>query len=68
MTIMKNNEMTYEMALDVLREYQEWRRYDGPMPDSPPQPNPFIVGMAIDVAIALLASHTNKTDKEYYGG
>jgi hypothetical protein len=62
--------MDRKQALEVLREYQEWRRYDGPMVESPPQPDAFIVGQAIDTAIQALSEQVEpkKQEKEYYGG
>lgn len=60
--------MNRKTAIEVLKDYQEWRRFDGPMPDSPPQPDPFIVGKAIDYAISFMSSKDAKPEKEYYGG
>lgn len=41
--------MTNPQALQVLQQYQRWRRYDGPSPD------PKQIGVALDVAIKHLA-------------
>ena len=61
--------MTKKQALEILQDYQEWRRYDGPMVESPPQPIPSLVGQAIDLAISLLKEQVEpKKQKEYYGG
>ena len=62
--------MTKKQALEILKDYQEWRRYDGPMVESPPQPIPSLVGQAIDLAISLLKEQVEnkKPQKEYYGG
>ena len=59
--------MNRKTAIEVLKDYQEWRRFDGPMPDSPPQPDPFIVGEAIDFAIRVLSEKGAKPEREYYG-
>ena len=63
---MKKEEIKF--ALDVLEDFQEWRRYDGPITDSPPQPDPYVVGMAIDSAIAILKGLVSEPSREYYGG
>ena len=60
--------MTNKQALEVLRDYQDWRRSDCMDPCCPPQPDAFIVGEAIDVAITMLESLVSKVDKDYYGG
>ena len=61
--------MDKKQALEILQDYQEWRRYDGPMVESPPQPIPPLVGQAIDLAISLLKEQVEpKKQKEYYGG
>lgn len=46
--------MTQEQALKILEEYQAWRRYDGPIQDSPTMQEPKLIGEAIDVAIDKL--------------
>ena len=46
--------MDNKTALSVLTDYQEWRRYNGPITDSPPMPDPKVIGMAIDKAIETL--------------
>ena len=61
--------MDKKQALEILQDYQEWRRYDGPMVESPPQPIPSLVGQAIDTAIQALSEQVEpKKQKEYYGG
>ena len=60
--------MDRKTALEVLKDYQSWRRYDGPITDSPDMPDPKIIGDAIDVAIETLEGSTPKPIKEYYGG
>jgi hypothetical protein len=60
--------MNRETAIEILKDYQEWRRFDGALPDSPPMPDPFIVGKAIDFAIEYLSGKATKPEKEYYGG
>ena len=59
--------MDRKTALEVLKDYQQWRRYNGPITDSPQMPDPKIIGEAIDVAIEAL-QESNKPTKEYYGG
>lgn len=60
--------MDRKTALGVLKDYQYWRRYDGPIEDSPDMPNPTIIGKAIDVAIHELERLCQEPpEKEYYG-
>lgn len=55
-------------ALKVLKDYQSWRRYNGPIEDSPDMQNPTIIGEAIDVAIHELERLCQEPPlKEYYG-
>lgn len=55
-------------ALEVLKDYQYWRRYDGPITDSPQMQDPKIIGEAIDVAIHELERLCQEPpEKEYYG-
>lgn len=62
--------MDKKQALEILQDYQEWRRYDGPMDESPAMQDPKVIGQAIDVAISLLKEQVEnkKPQKEYYGG
>ena len=62
--------MNREHALQILRNFQEWRRWDGDIfdPNAPAMPHPFLVGQAIDIAINALVNLTTKPEKEYYGG
>ena len=61
--------MDNKTALSILKDYQEWRRYNGPIAESPPMPDPKVIGMAIDQAIAVMESVTScNKPKEYYGG
>lgn len=68
--------MTHKQALRILRQFQEWRRYDGPTNEDladcgllssfkekvslPVQPQPKAIGKALDVAIKVLAAGTEK--------
>ncbi len=45
--------MTPAEAAEVLRKYNEWRRWDSDE-ESPPMPNTTTIGEAIDIAIAAL--------------
>ena len=61
--------MDRKTALEVLKDFQSWRRYNGPITDSPPMPDPKLVGQAIDVAIHTLENNCQEQPKkEYYGG
>jgi len=60
--------MDRKTALEVLKDYQYWRRYDGPITDSPQMQDPKIIGEAIDVAIHELERLCQEPpEKEYYG-
>ena len=59
--------MDRKTALEVLKKHQAWRRYNGPIEDSPDMQDPAIIGKAIDVAIEALICLTSKPDREYYG-
>lgn len=60
--------MDRKTALEVLTAYQVWRRYNGPIEDSPDMPNPTITLEAIDVAIHELERLCQEPpEKEYYG-
>lgn len=60
--------MDRKTALEILKDYQYWRRYNGQIPDSPPMPDPRIIGQAIDVAIHELERLCQEPPlKEYYG-
>lgn len=43
-------------ALDYLKEYNGWRRYDGPIDKSPEMPNPTSIGIALDVIDQALSN------------
>lgn len=45
--------MTPDEAAEVLRKFNEWRRWDFDE-ESPPMPDPATIGDAIDIAIAEL--------------
>ena len=49
--------MTRADALKILRDYQRWRRDEDGGDDAPsiPMPEPRLIGLALDVAIAELA-------------
>lgn len=64
---MKMSNMDRKTALEVLKKHQEWRRYNGPIEDSPDMQDPAVIGKAIDVAIEALTCLTSKPDREYYG-
>lgn len=38
----------------LLRQHQEWRRFDGDIPDTPPMLSPKVIGEAIDAAIRIV--------------
>lgn len=60
--------MDRKTALEILKDYQYWRRYDGPITDSPQMQDPAIIGQAIDVAIHELERLCQEPpEKEYYG-
>lgn len=47
--------MTPEDAAEILREFNIWRRWPGDLDEeSPPQPCPYRIGLAIDVAVKCL--------------
>lgn len=46
--------MTTKEAIEILREHNAWRRYDGPLGCGPKMQDPKKVGEAIDVAIRVL--------------
>ena len=61
--------MTTKEAVQVLREFQAWRRYQGgPGTDGPDHPGPKEVGEALDVVIGVLGGLEKKPEREYYGG
>lgn len=43
--------MTLQKAVDLLRQYNEWRRYSGLVSKGPQQPDPTEIGMAIDTVV-----------------
>jgi len=46
--------ISIERAIEVLTKHQEWRRYNGPMEESPEMQNPTEIGIATDLAIKYL--------------
>lgn len=56
--------MTTKKAIEVLRRFNAWRRYDGPLGEGPSMPDPKEVGVAIDVACVTLAALLEK-DKSH---
>ena len=61
--------MTKEKALDILRRFQAWRRFGGPVsPEAPDCPDPKEIGSAIDFAISMLAGACGEEPGYYYGG
>lgn len=44
--------MNYTEAIDILRKYNEWRRYDGPVDGGPEMIDPKLLGEAIDIVVA----------------
>lgn len=65
--------MTTAEAREVLIRYNAWRRYDGPLEQTPLQPEPKEIGEAIDVAIEVLPKEEaeeaslNEAAKRYAG-
>jgi hypothetical protein len=43
--------MTIKEAAEILRQFNEWRRWDGDWFDGPSQPEPHLIGLAIDVLV-----------------
>ena len=54
--------MTKAEARKVLIRYNTWRRYDGPLEQTPLQPEPKEIGEAIDVAIEVLPKEEAEED------
>lgn len=52
--------MTITEAIQELKEYNKWRRGD----ESIPQPNPTIIGIAIDRAISYYEKNKTKKPKK----
>ena len=48
--------MTREQAIQVLRQHNEWRRYNGAIGQGPQPTDPKTLGIAIDTACDLLAN------------
>lgn len=62
------SKMDRKTALGILKKHQSWRRYNGPIEDSPDMQDPAIIGKALDVAIhELEILCQKKPDREYYG-
>jgi len=47
--------------IETLRNFNEWRRYDGPIGEAPEQLSPKKIGEAIDGAVELLSKKSNTT-------
>lgn len=56
--------MTLTEARKVLERYNNWRKYDGPLEQSPTQPEPKEIGEAIDVAIEILPKESTRPSAE----
>lgn len=54
--------MTKAEARKVLIRYNTWRRYDGPLEQTPLHPEPKEIGEAIDVAIEVLPAEEASID------
>ena len=54
------NSMTPNQALEILKQYNDWRR-DENMPNSREMPDPTEIGKAIDVAIRVLEAREMET-------
>jgi hypothetical protein len=46
--------MTRIEAIKILREHNQWRRFNGDTRDSPPMQDPKLIGEAIDFAIEYM--------------
>ncbi len=46
--------MNLKEAIKILEEHNEWRRYSGPVEDSPQMSNPTLIGEAIDYVAATI--------------
>ncbi len=44
--------MKEKEAIEVLVKFNEWRRFDGEINDSPNMPDPKIIGIAIDTVLS----------------
>lgn len=55
--------MTKAEAREVLIRYNAWRRYNGPLDQTPLQPEPKEIGEAIDVAIGVLPEEEASLDE-----
>lgn len=55
--------MTTEKTIEVLRQYNAWRKYG-----AVDRPDHNDVNEALETAISILKSLINKPAKEYYGG
>jgi len=47
--------------IETLRNFNEWRRFDGPIGEAPEQLSPKEIGEAIDGAVELLSKKSNTT-------
>lgn len=63
--------MSIEEAIPILRQYKAWREFHSPWTggttEQPNIPTSQEINEALGVAITMLASLTNKPEKEYYG-
>ncbi len=59
--------MNADEITNYLKKYNEWRRFNGAMKDSPEQPNPKELGKVIEAAIKLIqpAAHEFKTGTKF---
>lgn len=55
--------MDRSKAIEVLRGYNAWRRYGGPIGEGPAMPDPKEVGEAVDFAIKYMS----ETKEEGHG-
>ena len=55
--------MTVAEAREVLIRYNTWRRYNGPLEQTPLQPEPKEIGEAIDVSIEVLSDDEAPLDE-----
>ena len=55
--------MTTTEAREVLIRYNTWRRYNGPLEQTPLQLEPKKIGEAIDVAIEVLSEEEASLDE-----
>lgn len=44
--------MELKEAIQLLKDYNHWRRYDGEINESPKMPNPKEIGISIDLVVS----------------